>query len=120
VAALPWRRSGGSARAQLWPPAHGWRRGLAVGADGRILGLSRPKSDGPVVLRGIDPAGSQAEDLAEIAVPPSPSGATLAGRWDLEHAQLLLALPSGSLAITAPADYWLVRFAAGPGLEPAR
>ena len=72
------------------------------------------------MLRGIDPAGSQAEDLAEIAVPPSPSGATLAGRWDLEHAQLLLALPSGSLAITAPADYWLVRFAAGPGLEPAR
>ncbi len=93
--------------------------GLAIRDDGTILGLSRPKSDGPVVLRGIDPTGSQAEDLAELAVPPSSSGASLAARWDLEHAQLLLALPGGSLTATAPADYWLVRFGTAPGREAA-
>jgi len=93
--------------------------GLAVRDDGAIVGLSRPKSAGPVVLRGIDPAGGQAEDLAELAVAPSPSGASLAARWDVEHAQVLLALPSGSLAATAPADYWLVRFAPAPSREAA-
>jgi hypothetical protein len=94
--------------------------GLAVRDDGMLLGLSRPKSDGPIVLRAIDPAGNQPEDLAELSVLPSPSGASLAGRWDLGHAQLVLALPSASLAANAAADYWLVRFAAGPAAEAAR
>ncbi len=94
--------------------------GLALRDDGTVLSLARPKSDGPVILRAIDPAGTQVDDLAELAVPPSPGGASLGGRWDLAHAELLLALPTGSLATNAPADYWLVRFVAGPGAEVTR
>jgi hypothetical protein len=61
--------------------------GLSVRDDGTILGFARPKSDGPVVLRGISPDGTQAEDLAELDVPSSPGGAGLTAHWDLAHAQ---------------------------------
>jgi PEGA domain len=82
----------------------------AVREDDSPIGLARPKNDGPVVLRGIDPRGTQAEDLAQIPLPPSQGGSGVAGIWDVEHAQLLVAVPSGGVAANAAADYWLVRF----------
>ena len=37
-----------------------------------------------------------------------------------EHAQAIVALPTGSLRTNAPTDYWLVRFAMGASAEDAR
>ena len=72
------------------------------------------------MLREIDPAGDRAEDVAELTFPASSAGASLSARWDVEHGQAVVALPTGSLATNAPADYWLVRFAMGASAEDAR
>jgi hypothetical protein len=76
-------------------------------ADGTILTLARPKSDGKLVLRSVDPSGAS-RDLGPLPV----GGAAYAVRWDAAHAQALVAVrASASLGASRP-EYWLLRFAA--------
>jgi len=89
----------------------GQRLGTAEGqfpvwrSDGSLLVLARPSS-GPLVLRQIEPSG-KSRDLAELSLTAS---SRFAVRWDVAHAQALVALPgSASLGPSLP-EYWLVRF----------
>lgn len=75
-------------------------------SDGSVLALVRPSGAGPLVMRRIDPGG-EFQDVAEL---PPRLGSTFAARWDVAHAQALIATRgSGSLGSGQP-DYWLVRF----------
>ena len=74
--------------------------------DGTIVVLVRAKRDGPLLLRAIEPDG-EGRDLAELSLPPA---VTFTVRWDVAHAQAIVALPGpASPAMNAP-TYWRVRF----------
>ena len=90
----------------------GERLGAAQGqspvwrGDGLLFALARPKGDGPLVLRQVDPDGAS-RDLGRLPLTPS---ATYAARWDARHAQALVATrASASLGASRP-EYWLLRF----------
>jgi dipeptidyl aminopeptidase/acylaminoacyl peptidase len=90
----------------------GQRLGTAQGQspvrrrDGLLLALARPKGDGPLVLRQVDPDGTT-RDLGRLPLTPS---STYAARWDAAHAQALVATRApASLGATRP-QYWLLRF----------
>ncbi len=73
--------------------------------DGSLVALTRPKSDGPLVLRSVDARGTT-HDLGSLPV----TAAAYAARWDIAHAQALVAVRAdASLGASRP-DYWLVRF----------
>lgn len=75
--------------------------------DGSLLALGRARGNGPLTLRAFDEKGGNARDLGEIPVRPA---TVYLARWDVAHAQMLLALRgSASLGATS-AEYWLVRY----------
>lgn len=88
------------------------RREMAEGqspvwrSDGLIFALVRPKSDKPLVLRAVESDGS-ARDLGALPVQPA---ASHAARWDVAHAQALIASASSNTFGPAQREYWLVRF----------
>jgi len=74
-------------------------------SDGSVLVLAR-SSSGRLVLRQVAPSG-ESHDAAELSL-----GALtrFAVRWNVAHAQALIALPgSASLGPSQP-EHWLVRF----------
>jgi Tol biopolymer transport system component len=77
-----------------------WRR------DGSIVALDRPKWDGEILLRAVDPTG----DARELGPLPVEAAPTYAVRWDVAHAQAIVAVRrAGTVGASGP-SYWLVRF----------
>ena len=79
-------------------------------ADGQVLAFTRPKHDGPLVLRSFDGSGP-GQDVTTL---PIKTG-TVWGRWDAEHRQALLAVPGMGADGAAETAYWLVQFTTGEG-----
>jgi hypothetical protein len=73
--------------------------------DGGVAALTQQKSNGPIVVRLVDAVGR----MSELSTLPFGPGAAYAARWDLAHAQALIASRS-STANGPRTDYWLVRF----------
>ena len=75
-------------------------------SDGSIVALARPADSGSLTLRLVDP-GSETRDLAEL---PIKAGSAFVARWDIAHAQAIVAVRgSANLGMSQP-EYWLVRF----------
>jgi Tol biopolymer transport system component len=74
--------------------------------DGSVAMLARPKFGGPLTLRTMDPDGS-VRDLGELPVKAAP---TYAARWDIAHAQAIVAVRGAASTGANRPDYWLVRF----------
>ena len=68
--------------------------------------LARPKFGGPLTLRSVETDGS-AHDLGEL---PVKAGPTYAARWDVAHAQAIIAVRSAASTGANRPDYWLVRY----------
>lgn len=78
----------------------GWRE------DGRFVVLARPKRNGPLVLRLIEPDGT-VHDGSALPLP----AATVAGvRWDLARGVALVALGGAGGIDGGALDLWLVRW----------
>lgn len=78
--------------------------------DGSLVTIGRPGKDGGrLELRGVDAASGHATTLSAL---PVQTGAAFATRWDVPHAQVLVATrsASASLAGTPASEYWLIRF----------
>ncbi|MCL5107372.1 MAG: PEGA domain-containing protein [Chloroflexi bacterium] len=74
--------------------------------NGSILVLARGKGDGRLALKSISPSG-QAEDSAELDLRV---GRSFAARWDMAHAQALVAHRDPSGVGSARSEFWLLRF----------
>jgi hypothetical protein len=74
--------------------------------DGVIYALARPRGDGPLVLRAVDPKGP-ARDLAEL---PLKTSSSFAARWDAAHAQALIAIRGAAGLEADRPEYWLLQF----------
>ena len=74
--------------------------------DGSIVMLARPKFGGPLTLRSVETDGS-VHDLGEL---PVKAGPTYAARWDVAHAQAIVAVRSAASTGANRPDYWLVRY----------
>jgi dipeptidyl aminopeptidase/acylaminoacyl peptidase len=79
-----------------------WRR------DGSVVALARPNSNGPLVLRVVDPDG---ETRDQSPLPLEPAN-TFAARWDLASAQAIVVVRSTNAFGASQTDYWRVRFRA--------
>ena len=79
-----------------------WRR------DGSIVALDRPRWDGEILLRAVDPTG----DASELGPLPVEAAPTYAVRWDVPHAQAIVAVRRTGLVGASGPSYWLVRFRA--------
>jgi hypothetical protein len=78
--------------------------------DGSVVALQRPSRFGPTVLRTRDPDG-RLREVAALPVLPMRAGATFAVRWDLAHAQAIVAVGgSSAVGVAGRPEYWLVRF----------
>lgn len=73
--------------------------------DGGALALGRGQGSA-LVLRAVAP-GQEPRDLAEV---PVRIGSAFAARWDVAHAQLLVATNGSAASGTSQPEYWLVRF----------
>jgi len=80
-----------------------WRR------DGSVVALARPNGSGPLVLRIVDPQG-ESRDAEPL---PLEAANTFAARWDLAHAQAIVAVRSTNGFGGSQTDHWLVRFREG-------
>ncbi len=76
--------------------------------DGSIVALDRPKWDGDILLRAVDPSG----DARELGPLPVEAAATYAVRWDVPHAQAIVAVRRTGLVGGSGPSYWLVGFRA--------
>ena len=74
--------------------------------DGSIVMLARPKFGRPLTLRSVEMDGS-IHDLGEL---PLKAGPTYAARWDVAHAQAIVAVRSAASTGANRPDYWLVRY----------
>ena len=74
--------------------------------DGSIVLLARPKLGGPLALRSVELDGS-VRDLGEL---PFKAGPTYAARWDVAHAQAIVAVRGAASTGANRPDYWLVRY----------
>jgi hypothetical protein len=74
--------------------------------DGSIAMLARPKFGGPLILRSAEPDGN-VHDLGEL---PLKAGSTYAARWDVTHAQAIVAVRSAASTGANRPEYWLVRY----------
>jgi dipeptidyl aminopeptidase/acylaminoacyl peptidase len=74
--------------------------------DASIAMLARPKFGGPLVLRSAAPDGN-VHDLSEL---PLRAGPTYAARWDVAHAQAIIAVRSAASTGANRPEYWLVRY----------
>jgi hypothetical protein len=74
--------------------------------DGSIVMLARPKLAGPLALRSVEPDGS-IRDLGEL---PFKAGPTYAARWDVAHAQAIVAMRGAASTGANKPEYWLVRY----------
>ncbi len=79
-------------------------------ADGAVVVLSQPKGNGPLVVGLVDAQGGTGT-LSTLPIDP---GAGYAARWDLAHAQALIAIRNSSPIGGPRTDYWLVRFRPEP------
>ena len=79
-----------------------WRR------DGTIVALARPDGSRPLVLRSVDAQG-ESRDGSSL---PLEAANTFAARWDLAHAQAVVAVRGTNVFGGSQTDYWLVRFRA--------
>ncbi len=79
-----------------------WRR------DGTIVALARPDGSRPLVLRSVDAQGESGDGSSL----PLEAANTFAARWDLAHAQAIVAVRSTNVFGGSQTDYWLVRFRA--------
>ena len=72
--------------------------------------LARPKLAGPLTLtltlRMVEPDGST-RDLGEL---PFKAGLTCAARWDVLHAQAIVAVRSAASTGVNRPEYWLVHY----------
>src|SRR5262249_17320658 len=90
--------------------AVGERLGSATGqspawrGDGTIVALARPSGSGPLVVRVVDPAG-ESRDQSPLLLE---AASTFAARWDLAHAQAIVAVRSTSGFGASQTDYWRV------------
>jgi len=71
----------------------------------QLLGLSRPKGNRGLLLRSFDPDGN-GHDQTTLAIN---AGSTFAARWDVAHAQAIIATRDSTWGSATP-TYWLVRF----------
>jgi hypothetical protein len=91
---------------------HVQRLGAAEGqspawrADGTIVALARPKLTGPLTLREVG-ANGEVRALGEL---PFKAASTYAARWDVAHAQAIVAVRGSSNSGATRPDYWLVRY----------
>jgi Tol biopolymer transport system component len=76
--------------------------------DGSIVALDRPRWDGDILLRAVDPSG----DTRELGSLPVEAAPTYAVRWDVRHAQAIVAVRRTGLVGGSGSSYWLVRFRA--------
>jgi hypothetical protein len=76
--------------------------------DGTIVALARPSGSGPLVVRVVDPAG-KSRDQSPL---PLEAANTFAARWDVAHAQAIVAVRSTTGLGASQTDYWRVRFQA--------
>ncbi|MHB8619945.1 MAG: PEGA domain-containing protein [Chloroflexota bacterium] len=74
-------------------------------SDGQVLAFTRPKHDGPLVVRSFDSSG-RGQDVATVPIKAD----TYWARWDAAHRQALLAVLGGGLDGAAETTYWLVQF----------
>src|SRR5581483_2217222 len=79
--------------------------------DGVIYALARPRGDGPLVLRDVDPKGPT-RDLGDL---PLKTSSSFAARWDAPHAQALIATRGAAGLETDRPEYWLLQFRAEVG-----
>jgi hypothetical protein len=76
--------------------------------DGSIVALDRPRWDGEILLRAVDPTG----DARELGPLPVDAAATYAVRWDVPHAQAIVAVRRTGIVGASGPTHWLVRFRA--------
>jgi hypothetical protein len=74
--------------------------------DGSIVMLARPKLGGPLALRSVEADGS-IRDLGDL---PFKAGPTYAARWDVAHAQAIVAVRGAASTGANKPEYWLVRY----------
>lgn len=74
--------------------------------DSSIVALARPKLAGPLALREVHASG-EARDLGELSFRAAP---TYAARWDVAHAQAIVAVRGTSNSGATRPEYWLVRY----------
>jgi len=77
--------------------------------DGSVVGLAKGKGNQSIVLRHITAA------QAPVDGPPLPvnSGSTYGARWDVAHAQAIIAVRGDGIGLSGAADrYWLAQFRA--------
>lgn len=93
-------RSQGTRLGQAEGQAPAWRD------DGSLLVFARPKSDGPLALRTVDPTG-QTTDVAQV---PIRVPASYAARWDVGRAQAILAYRNTADLGSPGPEFWWVHF----------
>jgi len=74
--------------------------------DGGVVALAQPKDNGPLVVRLVDAQGG----TSLLSSLPFTPGTAYAARWDLAHAQALIATRSSTTSSGPRTDFWLVRF----------
>lgn len=74
--------------------------------DTSIAVLTQLRQNGPLTLEQVDSAG-----VIHLlgTIPLSPRG-TISARWDVNHAQAIIAFPTTSGFGASPREYWLVRW----------
>ena len=75
-------------------------------SDGGVVALAQPKANGPLAVRLVDAQGGMGV-LSSLTFGP---GSAYAARWDLAHAQALIATRSSATSSGPRTDFWLVRF----------
>lgn len=91
------RSLGVSGQAPAWRP------------DGELLTLAQGKPGQGLVLRAVGPDG-RARDLGTVPL-SVPSGSHFGVRWDVRHAQAIVAVAGMSGLGSSTPTYWLVQFA---------
>jgi len=78
--------------------------------DDGVVALAQPKANGPLAVRLVDSQGG----TGVLSTLPLGPGAAYAARWDLTHAQALIASRISTTTSGPRTDFWLVRFRQEP------